>query len=327
MQPQPIPSAQPKKLLEQVSDAIRIKHYSSRTEKTYIDWIKRYILFHDKRHPKDMGAEEIQAFITHLATQKQLAASTQNQALSAVIFLYRYVLKIDITLPSDIIRAQKSEALPVVLTHHEAMSVINKMTGVSQLMTKILYGSGLRLMECLRLRVKDIDFGNHQIIVRDGKGEKDRLTMLPDVLISDLQTHLKTVDDIHQQDLKAGYGEVYLPYALARKYPNAPKEWIWQYLFPAFARSVDPETKKIRRHHLDESVLQKAIRQTARIVGIDKPVSPHVFRHSFATHLLQNNYDIRTIQELLGHKDVKTTMIYTHVLQRGGLAVKSPLDG
>ena len=326
MQPQPTSSPQGKKLLEQVSDAIRIKHYSSRTEKTYIDWIKRYILFHDKRHPKDMGADEIQAFIAHLATQKQLAASTQNQALSAVIFLYRYVLKIDITLPSDIIRAQKSETLPIVLTHQEAMSVINKMTGVSQLMTKILYGSGLRLMECLRLRVKDIDFGNHQIIVRDGKGEKDRLTMLPDVLIPDLQTHLKTVADIHQQDLKAGYGEVYLPYALARKYPNAPKEWIWQYLFPAFARSVDPETKKIRRHHLDESVLQKAIRQTARIVGIDKPVSPHVFRHSFATHLLQNGYDIRTIQELLGHKDVKTTMIYTHVLQRGGFAVKSPLD-
>jgi len=326
MQPQPTSSPQGKKLLEQVSDAIRIKHYSSRTEKTYMDWIKRYILFHNKRHPKDMGAEEIQAFIAHLATQKQLAASTQNQALSAVIFLYRYVLKIDITLPSDIIRAQKSETLPVVLTHPEAMSVINKMTGVSQLMTKILYGSGLRLMECLRLRVKDIDFGNHQIIVRDGKGEKDRVTMLPDVLLPDLQTHLKTVSDIHQQDLKAGYGEVYLPYALARKYPNASKEWIWQYLFPAIARSADPETKKIRRHHLDESVLQKAIRQTARIVGIDKPVSPHVFRHSFATQLLQAGYDIRTIQELLGHKDVKTTMIYTHVLQRGGLAVKSPLD-
>jgi len=326
MQPQPTSSPKGKKLLEQVSDAIRIKHYSSRTEKTYMDWIKRYILFHNKRHPKDMGVEEIQTFIAHLATQKQLAASTQNQALSAVIFLYRHVLKIDIALPSDIIRAQKSETLPVVLTHQEAMSVINKMSGVSQLMTKILYGSGLRLMECLRLRVKDIDFGNHQIIVRDGKGEKDRLTMLPDALIPDLQTHLKTVSDIHQQDLKAGYGEVYLPYAIARKYPNAPKEWIWQYLFPAFARSVDPETKKIRRHHLDESVLQKAIRQTAGIVGIDKPVSPHVFRHSFATHLLQSGYDIRTIQELLGHKDVKTTMIYTHVLQRGGLAVKSPLD-
>ena len=213
-----------------------------------------------------------------------------------------------------------------MLFRSEAMSVINKITGVSQLMTKILYGSGLRLMECLRLRVKDIDFGNHQIIVRDGKGEKDRVTTLPDSLIPDLQTHLKTVRDIHQQDLKAGYGEVYLPYALAKKYPNAPKEWMWQYLFPASVRSADPETKKIRRHHLDASVLQKNIRQAARIVGIDKPVSPHVFRHSFATQLLQAGYDIRTIQELLGHKDVKTTMIYTHVLQRGGLAVKSPLD-
>jgi len=325
--PQGTPPPQGKKLLDQVSDAIRVKHYSSRTEKTYKDWITRYILFHNKRHPKDMGAEEIQAFITYLATQRQLSASTQNQALSAIIFLYRHVLQIDIALPSDVFRAEKSETLPVVLTHQEAMSVINKMTSVTQLMAKILYGSGLRLTECLRLRVKDIDFGNHQIIVRDGKGEKDRATMLPDALIADLQMHLKTVRVIHQQDLKAGYGEVYLPYALARKYPNAAKEWMWQYIFPASARSVDPDTKKIRRHHSDPSVLQKAVRQAARIVGIDKPVSPHTFRHSFATQLLQSGYDIRTIQELLGHKDVKTTMIYTHVLQRGGLAVKSPLDG
>jgi integron integrase len=324
--PPPTSSPQGKKLLDQVSDAIRVKHYSSRTEKTYKDWIMRYILFHNKRHPKDMGAEEIQAFITYLATERHLSASTQKQALSAVIFLYRHVLHMDIALPSDIFRAEKSETLPVVLTHQETMSVINKMTGVTQLMAKILYGSGLRLMECLRLRVKAIDFGNHQIIVRDGKGEKDRATMLPDALIPDLQMHLETVRVIHQQDLKAGYGEVYLPYALARKYPNAAKEWMWQYIFPASARSVDPETKKIRRHHLDESVLQKAVRQAARIVGIDKPVSPHTFRHSFATQLLQSGYDIRTIQELLGHKDVKTTMIYTHVLQRGGMAVKSPLD-
>ena len=332
MQPEPIPppngisSPKGKKLLDQVSDTIRVKHYSSRTEKTYKDWITRYILFHNKRHPKDMGAEEIQAFITHLAIERHVAASTQNQALSAIIFLYRHVLQMDIALPSDIFRAEKSKTLPVVLTHQEAMSVIHKMTRVPQLMAKILYGSGLRLTECLRLRVKDIDFGNHQIIVRDGKGEKDRATILPDALIADLQMHLETVGAIHQQDLKAGYGEVYLPYALARKYPNAAKEWMWQYVFPASARAVDPETKKIRRHHVDPSVLQKAVRQAAQLAGIDKPVSPHTFRHSFATQLLQSGYDIRTIQELLGHKDVKTTMIYTHVLQRGANAVKSPLD-
>jgi integron integrase len=206
------------------------------------------------------------------------------------------------------------------------MLVIEKMSGIPQLMAKILYGSGLRLMECVRLRVKDIDFGNHQIIVRDGKGEKDRATILPASLVREFQIHLKTVQAIHQQDLKEGYGETSLPYALAKKYPNAPKEWMWQYIFPASVRSADPETKKIKRHHLDPSVLQKAVRQAAQLGGINKPVSPHTFRHSFATHLLQNGYDIRTIQELLGHKDVKTTMIYTHVLQRGGLAVKSPLD-
>jgi len=327
MEQPPIPSPpQGKKLLDQVSDAIRVKHYSLRTEKTYKDWIKRYILFHDKRHPKDMGVDEIQSFITHLATQRALSASSQNQALSAVMFLYRYVLKREIDLPSDLIRAEKSKTLPVVLTHKEALDVLNRMTGVSQLMAKILYGSGLRLMECLRLRVKDIDFGNRQIIVRDGKGEDDRFTPLPDSIIPDLQFHLQAVQLIHQKDLKDGFGEIYLPYALAKKYPTAPREWIWQYLFPAAARSKDPVSKKIMRHHADPSVLQKAVRNAAKLAKINKPISPHVFRHSFATHLLQSGYDIRTIQELLGHKDVKTTMIYTHVLQRGGLAVKSPLD-
>ena len=315
-----------RKLLDQVSDAIRVKHYSLRTEQTYKDWIKRYILFHNKRHPKDMGLDEIQAFISHLATERALSASSQNHALSAVIFLYRYVLQKQVDFPSDLVRAEKSKTLPVVLTQQEALAVINYMKGPSQLMAKVLYGSGLRLMECLRLRVKDLDFGNRQIIVRDGKGEDDRLTVLPDSLISDLQFHLKNVQLIHHKDLANGFGEVYLPYALAKKYPNASRQWHWQYIFPAATTSMDPASHKTMRHHADPSVLQKAVRNAAKLARINKLVSPHAFRHSFATHLLQNGYDIRTVQELLGHKDVKTTMIYTHVLQRGGLAVKSPLD-
>src|SRR5215207_8942584 len=318
--------AQGKKILDQVSHAIRLKHYSFRTEQAYKEWIKRYILFHKKRHPAEMGAPEIQAFLSHLAVEKRVAASTQNQALSAILFLYKYVLLKPVDVPSDLIRAEKSKNLPTVLTQVEALAVIREMKGVSQLMAEILYGGGLRLTECLRLRVKDIDFGNHQIVVRDGKGEDDRLTVLPDSLVPELQSHLQIVSLIHQKDLKAGYGEVYLPYGLARKYPNAAREWAWQYLFPALSLSTDPVSKKTMRHHADPSVLQKAIRQAAKAAGVDKPVSPHTFRHSFATHLLQNGYDIRTVQELLGHKDVKTTMIYTHVLQRGGLAVKSPLD-
>ena len=318
--------AQGKKILDQVSDAIRLKHYSYRTEQTYKEWIKRFILFHKKRHPREMGAPEIQAFLSHLATEKNVAASTQNQALSAILFLYRHVLLKPVDIPANLIRAEKSKTLPTVLTHQEAMTVIHKMKGAPQLMTKILYGGGLRLTECLRLRIKDLDFDNHQIIVRDGKGEDDRFTVLPDSLIPELKEHLQNVRLIHQRDLKAGYGEVYLPYALARKFPKAPREWVWQYVFPALSLSTDPVTKKTMRHHADPSVLQKAIRQAAKTAGVDKLVSPHTFRHSFATHLLQNGYDIRTVQELLGHKDVKTTMIYTHVLQRGGLAVKSPLD-
>jgi integron integrase len=318
--------ARGKKILDQVSDAIRLKHYSYRTEQTYKEWIKRYILFHKKRHPREMGEQEIQAFLSYLATEKNIAASTQNQALSAILFLYRHVLLKPIDIPADLIRAEKSKTLPTVLTHAEALAVIQEMKGDSQLMAKILYGGGLRLTECLRLRVKDIDFGNHQIIVRDGKGEDDRFTVLPDSLIPELERHLQHVRLLHQRDLNAGYGEVYLPYALSRKYPKSAREWTWQYLFPALSRSTDPISKKTMRHHADPSVLQKAIRQAAKAAGIDKQVSPHTFRHSFATHLLQNGYDIRTVQELLGHKDVKTTMIYTHVLQRGGLAVKSPLD-
>ena len=326
MQKVTTPQPHSKKILDQVSDAIRLKHYSYRTEQTYKEWIKRYILFHKKRHPAEMGAAEIQAFLSNLATEKKVAASTQNQALSAILFLYRNVLLIPIAVPTELIRAEKSKTLPTVLTRAEAMAVIRELHGVPQIMAKILYGSGLRLIECLRLRVKDIDFGNRQIIVRDGKGEEDRFTPLPESLIPDLQQHLLTVGHIHQKDLKAGFGEVYLPYALNRTYQRAAREGIWQYIFPALSLATDPISKKTMRHHADPSYLQRAIRQATKSAGVQKLVSPHTFRHSFATHLLQNGYDIRTVQELLGHKDVKTTMIYTHVLQKGGLAVKSPLD-
>lgn len=317
----------PRKLLDQVSDTLRTKHYSYRTEQTYKDWIKRYILFHNKRHPNEMGENEIRQFIAHLAVERKVAASTQNQALSAILFLYRIVLQKDILLPVDLAHVSRPKRLPTVLSHPEAMSVINQMRGIPRLMTKILYGSGLRLTECLRLRVKDIDFENHQIIVRGGKGDNDRLTILPDSVAAEIKHILQDVRALHDKDLREGYGETALPNALGVKYKNAGKEWAWQYVFPASQRSIDPLSDVVRRHHLDETVLQKAIRSAAKLTKIDKPVSPHVFRHSFATQLLQAGYDIRTIQELLGHKDVKTTMIYTHVLQRGGLAVKSPLDG
>lgn len=326
MQEQPVAPQKSKKLLEQVSDALRAKHYSYRTEQAYIDWIRRYILFHKKRHPNEMGENEISTFIVYLATERKVATSTQNQALSAILFLYRVVLEKDISLPKTIIHPSRPKRLPTVLTHQEAMAVINNMQGKMRLMAKILYGSGLRLTECLRLRVKDLDFERHQIIVRSGKGDDDRVTILPDSVVGELKIILQDVKALHEKDLKEGYGESALPNALNVKYPNAGREWIWQYVFPASQRSIDPLSGVVRRHHLDETVLQKAVRQAAQLIKIDKPVSPHTFRHSFATHLLQNGYDIRTVQELLGHKDVKTTMIYTHVLQRGGLAVRSPLD-
>jgi integron integrase len=269
----------PKKLLEQVSDALRTKHYSYRTEQTYIDWIKRYILFHNKRHPNEMGENEIRSFLTHLATERKVAASTQNQALSAILFLYRVVLQKEITLPPDISSVSRPKRLPTVLSHQEAMSVINHMRGIPRLMTKILYGSGLRLTECLRLRVKDIDFENNQIIVRGGKGDNDRLTILPDSIAAEIKHILQDVKALHDKDLREGYGETALPSALGIKYPNAGKEWAWQYIFPASQRSIDPVLGVVRRHHLDETVLQKAIRQAAHLAKIDKPVSPHTFRH------------------------------------------------
>jgi integron integrase len=316
-----------KKLLDQYSEFLRNRHYSLRTEKTYIGWVRQYILYHNKRHPREMGVAEINDFITHLVNQKTVSASTQNQAISAILFLYRNVLGVELDDKALIsIRPTKPKRVPTVLSKAEARKVIANMDGIYKLMAQMLYGSGLRLMELMRLRVKDLDFANRQIIVRDGKGENDRVTMFPDVLLEPLRLHLKHVKAQHELDLSMGYGTVYLPYALERKYPNASREFAWQYVFPASDLSIDPIRGIKQRHHLNESSLQKAVKQAAKLAKIDKPVSPHTFRHSFATHLLENGYDIRTVQELLGHKDVKTTMIYTHVLQRGGLAVKSPLD-
>jgi integron integrase len=318
-------TAPPKKLLDRMREILRVKHYSIRTEQTYVNWTKRYILFHNKRHPKDMGGQEIAAFLTHLAVNRNVAASTQNQALCALLFLYNEVLQIDVG-PVDAVRAKKPKRLPTVLSKDEVERVIAAVTGLNRLVVRLLYGSGLRLIECLRLRVKDLDFTYRQITVRDGKGHKDRVTVLPGKLVEPLKTHLQRVAMIHQQDLDAGRGAVYLPYALATKYPNANKEWCWQYVFPADMLSIDPRSNTERRHHLGESSLQRAVRKAGRLAGIDKHITCHTFRHSFATHLLEDGYDIRTVQELLGHKDVKTTMIYTHVLNRGGLAVRSPLD-
>ena len=315
----------PKKLLDQMRESLRTRHYSLRTEDAYVEWVRRFILFHNKRHPQQMSGAAIGVFLSHLAVERKVAASTQNQALSALLYLYRDVLHQDVE-TFDIVRARKPKRLPVVLTKNEALRVLSSMSGLPQLMAKLLFGSGLRALECLRLRVKDLDFEQHQVVVRDGKGEKDRGTMLPQSLVARLQEHLAHVRQVHASDVAQGYGAVYLPYALELKYPNANREWAWQYVFPAKSLSTDPQTGVIRRHHVSESSLQKAVRAAARLADIAKPVSPHTFRHSFATHLLENGYDIRTVQELLGHKDVKTTMIYTHVLNRGPLAVRSPLD-
>ena len=320
------PAPPKKKLLDQVRDACRLKHYSRRTEDTYVDWIKRYILFHQKRYPGEMGLVEIEQFLTHLAVDLNVAASTQNQAYSAILFLYRYVLHIDLPDTLNAVRAKKPKRLPVVLTRDEVRCVIDQLDGTPKLMVQLLYGSGLRLNECVRLRVKDLDFIQKQILIREAKGNADRVTMLPASLIEPLQAHLRRVRQLHTQDLKAGYGSVYLPTAFDHKYPNAATAWSWQYLFPSNRLSKDPQTGLTRRHHASDSGLQKIVATAAKRAGLTKPIGPHTFRHSFATHLLESGYDIRTVQELLGHKDVKTTMIYTHVLNRGGLAVRSPLD-
>jgi len=314
------------KLLDQVRAKIRLKHYSIRTEQAYVDWIRRYILFHGKRHPQEMGKSEVEQFLSHLAVERNVAASTQNQALSAILFLYKEVLEKDIGWLDGMERAKRPARLPVVLTAAEVRAVLAHLEGRHRLMANLLYGAGLRLMECVRLRVKDLDFEYRQITVRDGKGQKDRLTMLPDALMGPLQTHLADVKILHEQDLREGFGNVYLPFALERKYPNAGREWGWQYVFPASQRSIDPRSNIERRHHLDEQTLQRAFKNAVRASGVAKPASCHSLRHSFATHLLMAGYDIRTVQELLGHKDVSTTMIYTHVLNRGGQGVISPLD-
>jgi len=314
------------KLLVQIRHEIRLKHYSIRTEEAYIKWIKRFILHHGKQHPKDMGVNEIREFLTYLAVKKNVAASTQNQALNAIAFLYNAVLKKPMGEIGEIVWAKRPPKLPVVFTKTEVIQVFENLQGNFNLIAGLLYGSGLRLLEALRLRVKDVEFSKNQIIVRDGKGGKDRVTMLPESIKEHFQLHLNKVKALHEEDVLEGFGEVYLPFALAGKYPNAPKEWAWQYVFPSHKRSIDPRSGKIRRHHTSETSIQRAVKSAIHKAKIHKNGSCHTLRHSFATHLLQDGYDIRTVQELLGHKNVNTTMVYTHVLNRGGKGVRSPLD-
>ncbi len=316
----------PPKLLDQVVAKMRVKHYSLRTEKSYVDWIKRYICHFDKRHPKDMGAVEVEAFLTHLAVDRNVSASTQNQAKSALLYLYKEVLGVELPWLNNVTQAKVPQRMPVVLTQAEVQAVLSRMDGTMWLIASLLYGSGLRIMEALRLRVKDVDFAQREILVREGKGFKDRVTMLPVSLIEPLKTHLLKVHALHNDDLNGGHGEVFMPMALDRKYPSGGKSWSWQYCFPSVKLSVDPRSKVIRRHHADEKTVQRAVKKAVKLAGIVKLATPHTLRHSFATHLLAGGYDIRTLQELLGHSDVSTTMIYTHVLNKGGRGVSSPLD-
>lgn len=314
------------KLMDRVRTAIRARHYSPRTEEAYCQWIRRFIVFHGKRHPQEMGEGEINTYLSHLAAGRNVSASTQSQALSAILFLYREVLNRDVARLEGVIRAKKPQRLPVVLTRSEVRAVLEQMEGQKRLMAALLYGAGLRLNECLGLRVKDLDFERGEITVRAGKGGKDRVTILPATLKEGLLAHLKALRAEHDLELKRGRGTVHLPDALDRKYPSAPKEWIWQWVFPATGQCRHPRTGVLARYHIHERVLQRAVREASRRAGISKPVHCHAFRHSFATHLLEAGYDIRTVQELMGHRDVSTTMIYTHVLNRGGLGVRSPAD-
>jgi len=320
-----LPRQEPK-LLDQVRGKIRLKHYSIRTEQAYTDWIKRFILHFGKKHPRDMGAAEVEQFLTHLAVNGKVSASTQNQAKCALLFLYKEVLVIELPWLDNVEQAKVPKRLPVVLNRDEVQAILSRLTGTQWLIASLLYGTGMRIMECLRLRVQDVDIKRNEILIRNGKGSKDRVTMLPQSLVAPLQAHLLKVRELHENDLTQGFGAVFMPFALERKYPAAAKEWIWQYVFPAAKLSTDPRTNIVRRHHVLEQSIQRAVKQAVRDAGLTKAATPHTFRHSFATHLLEGGYDIRTVQELLGHSDVSTTMIYTHVLNKGGKGVLSPLD-